>query len=84
VQPLVRLGGTSAAFNGGNQQLSTLRSIINAIPGRSGKPDRLDTATRMAMDADLTAKPKAEPKGKSQRDQREAKVDPIEGPEADR
>ncbi len=60
--------------------LSTLRSLVNAILGKvPGKPDRLDTATRMAMDADFTAKPKAEPKGKSQRDEREApKVDPIE------
>ena len=53
--------------------LSTLRSLVNAILGKvPGKPDRLDTATRMAMDADFTAKPKAEPKGKSQRDEREA------------
>jgi hypothetical protein len=31
--------------------LSILRSLANAILGRPGKPDRLDTATRMAMDA---------------------------------
>ena len=60
--------------------LSTLRSLVNAILGKvPGKPDRLDTATRVAMDADFTAKHKAEPKGRSVRDEREApKVDPIE------
>ncbi len=36
--------------------LSTLRSFANAIPGKIGKPDRLDTATRMAMDADFSDK----------------------------
>ena len=42
---------------------STLRAIMNTILGRvPRKPDKLDTATRMAMDADFTAKPKAEPK----------------------
>ncbi len=34
--------------------LSTLRSVANAFLGRSGKPDRIDTATRMAMDADFS------------------------------
>lgn len=35
--------------------LSTLRSLANAILGKvPGKPDRLDTATRMAMDADFS------------------------------
>ena len=66
--------------------LSTLRSLVNAILGKvPGKPNRLDTATRVAMDAqlasdaDFTAKHKAEPKGNSVRDEREApKVDPIE------
>ena len=60
--------------------LSTLRSLVNALLGKvSGKSDRLDTATRMAMDADFTAKPNAEPKENPQRDDREApKVDPIE------
>jgi hypothetical protein len=34
--------------------LSTFRVIANTILGRvPGKPDRADTATRMAMDADL-------------------------------
>jgi hypothetical protein len=61
-------------------RLGRLRSLAYAILGKvPAKPDRLDTATRMAMDADFTAKPKAEPKGNSQRDEREApKVDPIE------
>jgi hypothetical protein len=60
--------------------LSTLRSLVNAILGKvPGKPGRLDTSTRMVMDPDFAAKPKAEPKGNSQRDEREApKVDPIE------
>ena len=31
--------------------LSTLRSLANAFLGKTGKPDRVDTATRMAMDA---------------------------------
>jgi hypothetical protein len=32
-----------------------LRSVVNAMLGRvPGKTSRLDTATRMAMDADLT------------------------------
>jgi hypothetical protein len=36
--------------------LSTLRSFANAILGKvPGKPDRLDAATPMAMDADLGA-----------------------------
>ena len=54
----------------GDEMLSTLRSIVNAILGKvPGKPNRLDTATRVAMDAqlasdaDFTAKHKAEPKG---------------------
>ena len=29
--------------------LSTLRSLANAILGKTGKPDRVDTATRMAL-----------------------------------
>jgi hypothetical protein len=33
--------------------LSTLRSLANAILGKTGKRDRFDTATRMAMDADF-------------------------------
>jgi hypothetical protein len=31
-----------------------LRSLADKITGRTGKPSRLDTATRMAMDADFT------------------------------
>ena len=35
--------------------LSTLRAIMNAMLGKvPGKPDRLDTTTRMAMDADFS------------------------------
>jgi hypothetical protein len=34
---------------------SWLRSLADAIAGKvPGKPDRLDTATRMAMDADFS------------------------------
>jgi len=35
---------------------STLGSLSNAILGKTGKPDRLDTATRMAMDAGFSAR----------------------------
>jgi hypothetical protein len=46
--------------------LPTLRSLANAILGKTGKPDRLDTATRMATDADFSdrgepARPEPEP-----------------------
>ncbi len=34
--------------------LSTLRSLANAILGKTGKPDRPDVATRMAQDADFS------------------------------
>ena len=34
--------------------LAWLRSFADTILGKSGKPDRLDTATRMAMDADFS------------------------------
>jgi hypothetical protein len=33
--------------------VSWLRSSTNTVPGRTGKPDYLDTATRMAMEADF-------------------------------
>jgi hypothetical protein len=33
---------------------STLRSLVNAILGKTQKPDRLDTASRMAMDTQLS------------------------------
>ena len=33
--------------------LAWLRSLANTILGKTGKSDRLDTATRMAMDADF-------------------------------
>ena len=39
-----------------DEGLSTLRSLANAILGKTGKPDRLDTATRMAMDVDFSDK----------------------------
>jgi hypothetical protein len=34
--------------------LSFLHSLAHAILGKTGKPDRLDMATRMAMDADFS------------------------------
>lgn len=34
--------------------LTWLRSLADTILGRTGKTDRLDTATRMAMDADFS------------------------------
>jgi hypothetical protein len=34
--------------------MSRLRSLANAIVGKTGKPDRADTATRMARDADFS------------------------------
>ena len=53
--------------------LSTLSSLANAFLGRTGKLDCVDTATRMAMDADFSSRgeasaPEREP---------ERKVDPI-------
>ena len=36
--------------------LACLRSITDAVLGKTGKPDRIDTATRMAMDADFSRK----------------------------
>jgi hypothetical protein len=55
--------------------LSRLRALVNTILGKvPGKQDCLDTATRMAMDADFrdrdeSATPRREP---------QRKVDPIE------
>ncbi len=55
--------------------LSTLRLFANAIfSGIPGKPGRLDTATRMAMDADFSAR--GEPGTPPREPQR--KVSPIE------
>ena len=34
--------------------LAWLSSLANAFLGTTGKPDRVDTATRMAMDADFS------------------------------
>jgi hypothetical protein len=53
--------------------LSTLRSLANAILGKTGKPDRLDTATRMTLDADF--RERAEPPKPPREPQR--KVDQI-------
>jgi hypothetical protein len=65
--------------------LSTLRSLANAVMGKlPGKPDRLDTATRMAMDADFcdcgyATTPPREPQRKGTRPPRlpQPKIDPI-------
>jgi hypothetical protein len=54
--------------------LSTLRSLANAILGKTGKPDRVDTATRMAMDADFSSR--REPS--TPKRQLAEKVDPID------
>jgi hypothetical protein len=41
-----------------------LRSVVDAILGRiPGKTSRLDTATRMAMDADFSYRPEPMPLG---------------------
>jgi hypothetical protein len=53
----------------GAMRLPRLRAMLNAIWGKvPGKPDRLDTATRMARDADFTDAPEPEAR----------KIDPIE------
>jgi len=52
-----------------------LRSIVDTILGRvPGKSDRMDTATRMAMDADLTGRDNRRQHGVEPR----ADVDPLE------
>ncbi len=38
-----------------------LRSIADKIMGRTGKPSRLDTATRMAMEADFSREARRRP-----------------------
>ena len=43
--------------------LSTLSSLANAFLGRTGKLDCVDTATRMAMDADFSSRGKASATG---------------------
>jgi len=54
--------------------LSTLSSLANALLGRTGKLDRVDTATRMAMDADFSAR--CEPSAPERKPAPD--VDPIE------
>ena len=41
--------------------LAWLRSLARAILGQTGKPDRPDTATRMAVDADFSVARKTAP-----------------------
>ena len=56
--------------------LAWLRSMADAILGRvPGKPDRLDTATRMAMDADFSDRNKSP---RRRRSLPADDVDPIE------
>jgi hypothetical protein len=67
-----------------------LRSLVNAILGKiPGKTDRLDTATRMAMDADLSDCHESMPHGLRRRRERDdghlvkptgssADIDPLE------
>jgi hypothetical protein len=38
----------------GRKMVSWLRALADAIFGKTRKPDRLDTATRMAMEADFS------------------------------
>ena len=53
-----------------------VQSIADVILGRvPGKPGRLDTATRMAMDADFRARDR--PRG-PRRDRPTSDVDPLE------
>jgi hypothetical protein len=49
------VGDYAAIRRQGNEAevLSTLRSLANAILGRTGKPNRLDAGTHMAMEADF-------------------------------
>jgi hypothetical protein len=51
-----------------------LRLLANAILGKTGKPDRADTATRMALDADFSDR------GKLSASEHESaeKIDPID------
>jgi hypothetical protein len=67
-----------------------LRSLVNAILGKvPGKTSRSDTATRMAMDADLSDRPESMPHGLRGRRERDdshlvkptgssADIDPLE------
>ncbi len=56
--------------------LAWLRSMADAILGRvRGKPDRLDTATRMATDADFSDRNKP---ARQRRSRPADDVDPIE------
>jgi hypothetical protein len=67
-----------------------LRSLVNAILGKvPGKTSRPDTATRMAMDADLSDRPESMPhrlRGRRERDDghlvkptgSSADIDPLE------
>jgi hypothetical protein len=67
-----------------------LRSLLNAILGKvPGKSSRPDTATRMAMDADLCDRPESMPHGLRRRRERDdghlvkpagpsADIDPLE------
>ncbi len=52
--------------------LAWLRSIADAVLGKTGKPDRVDTATRMAMDTDFSDRgelPTPEPESAQKLDQ---------------
>ena len=56
--------------------LAWLRSLAEAILGKTGKPDHLDTATRMAMGRDFSAT--WETTSPARRDPQEPPVDPID------
>ncbi len=51
-----------------------LRSLTASIFGRTGRPDRVDTATRMAIDAELGDRRAPQTRGRAQ----VADVDPID------
>jgi len=51
-----------------------LRRLANAITGTTGKPSRLDTATRMARDADFSARREAA----AQPQDHQAEISPID------
>jgi hypothetical protein len=52
--------------------------MIDAALGRTGKPGRIDTATRMAMDSDFSDLSDLSERGRQKCDRRADDVDPLE------
>jgi hypothetical protein len=78
-------GDRRGAFMGSEVMRVWLRSVVDTILGRiPGKTSRLDTATRMAMDADFSDRGASAPRTKPQSGERDDGnlVKPI-GPSAD-